>query len=475
MAQNPFADFAVAMEQQFYVPMYQGYRARVWALYGLLGFTLLVALLYLGLTVYDLERKQKFWVCRIVQRPQGRYLIVNQYLYYPFGCAITSILWVAGYVPFLESIFLRHAKGTWSFYWVYLHMVPAYIHAFLTTAIVLGGANLMATPGGSRHLLPPWISNGLLISTPFLVVIVVVPSVRAGDAWRRGDDVWEGLFAEVKRNATTFASEGTQLSSVDYQSTIQSLTSRVATALQPLLDVFNSRARITMILMLVGAVFLLLFNILGAVTIVFRLRRSNSSQQIVRAGAPVVAPLAPFAHNSDSDDDKETKAPSSTELQRSRTQDWREGADLEPALDESSNQKGSRLPWDVTLFYLCTIPFAGVFIIYASWILSPATPFSNQGSATEFAATGIVWSKSFLDAVGLSALLIKRLADLRKATTPAYAAELPLPVQTRRKSSTTSFTADFPYRYRLRDDEEPVEAEEQPPQTLDQIVADAKE
>lgn len=33
--------------------------------------TLLVALMYLALTVYDLKRKQKFWIVRIVQRPQG--------------------------------------------------------------------------------------------------------------------------------------------------------------------------------------------------------------------------------------------------------------------------------------------------------------------------------------------------------------------------------------------------------------------
>lgn len=152
------------------------------------------------------------------------------------------------------------AAGTWSFYWVYLHMIPAYIHAFLTTAIVLGGANLMASRGPSRHLLPPWVSNGLILSAPFLAVIVIVPSIRAGEAWKQGDDVWEQLFAEVKGNATTFAAEGTQVSSVDYQSTIQSLTAQVTSALKPLTEVFNSRARITMILMLVGAIFLLVVS-----------------------------------------------------------------------------------------------------------------------------------------------------------------------------------------------------------------------
>lgn len=95
----------------------------------------------------------------------------------------------------------------------------------------------------------------------------------------------------------------------------------------------------------------------------------------------MVAPLAPFANNAGPDYEKSVSEPISTELQRSRTQDWREGTDLAPAQDEASAEKGSRLPWDVTLFYLCTIPFAGTFILYASWILSPATPFSNQGSA----------------------------------------------------------------------------------------------
>lgn len=178
----------------------------------------------------------------------------------------------------MESIFVRHAKGesisgrrrmhfsksfragTWSFYWVYLHLVPAYIHAFLATAIVLGNANLMASRGPSRHLLPPWLSNGLILSSPFLALIVIVPSVRAGEAWKRGDGVWEDILAQVKSNATTFAAEGTPLSSAEYQSTIQSLTALVASSMQPLLDIFNSRARITMSLMLTGAVFLLLVS-----------------------------------------------------------------------------------------------------------------------------------------------------------------------------------------------------------------------
>jgi hypothetical protein len=89
--------------------------------------------------------------------------------------------------------------------------------------------------------------------------------------------------------------------------------------------------------------------------------------------------------------------------------------------------------------------------------------------------TGIVWSKSFLDSVGLTALLIKRLANLRKASKPAYSAELPLPAQTRRRSSTSSFTADFPYRYRLRDDEDPVPTEDPPAATLQQVVAEGRE
>lgn len=72
-----------------------------------------------------------------LSRRVGRYAIVNQYLYYPLGCAVTSIsasqlpwsaegsvatlkltvpfplptVWLAGYIPFVQSIFIEHARG----------------------------------------------------------------------------------------------------------------------------------------------------------------------------------------------------------------------------------------------------------------------------------------------------------------------------------------------------------------------------
>lgn len=126
-------------------------------------------------------------------------------------------------------------------------------------------------------------------------------------------------------------------------------------------------------------------NIIGAITIVFRLRQSSiNTSQIVPRGAPIVAPLQPFAATP-SEDGKTLQDPfgaGAAGLHRSRTQEWREGMDLGGGEVEPSEENGgSRLPWDVTLFYLTTIPFATVYIMYASWILSPDTPFAHQKAA----------------------------------------------------------------------------------------------
>lgn len=85
-------------------------------------------------------------------------------------------------------------------------------------------------------------------------------------------------------------------------------------------------------------------NIVGAITLVFRLGRSRSSQ-IVPRDAPVVAPLAPLV-----------LSPMSEKKQI----DWDLDNDVPqlPTAQEDEVTKLEKLPWTVTLFYLCTIPFS---------------------------------------------------------------------------------------------------------------------
>ena len=84
-------------------------------------------------------------------------------------------------------------------------------------------------------------------------------------------------------------------------------------------------------------------NLIGAVTLVFRLGRSGTAQ-IVPRDAPVVAPLAPLALTPPVDEEKKIEL-----------EDLGDVVELKIPRDEL---KAEKLPWTVTLFYLCTIPFS---------------------------------------------------------------------------------------------------------------------
>lgn len=171
----------------------------------------------------------------------GRYIVLNQYIWYPVGCIVTCCVWIA-YIASIRHMQYsgRPERVTW---WITLHPCPAFFHLYITSFIVIGAANLATSrrDAPSHHPLPPWLMNGmLLVVAPLMATCAIIPAIFAALTFDQLMDVALDITASLRRNAATY----TPTSAAESGRLIQALLADIGVQLHSFNDTFWYRLRV---------------------------------------------------------------------------------------------------------------------------------------------------------------------------------------------------------------------------------------
>ncbi|KAM0754355.1 hypothetical protein T439DRAFT_321402 [Meredithblackwellia eburnea MCA 4105] len=448
---NPYVIFEESLIEGMYPPMRQGYEGRAHAFMGLLGGTIALSLLYLFLTLKRTRKLGKdIWFMKVIKQSQGHYLVCNQYFVYPIGVILSCIVWI---VYISQNVAWRTQKidPRNCFYWMTMApTIPAFFMTYTTTFAVLSGANLASSRRSipSHHVMSPKVANGIFLLLPLFITALFVTSARAGGAFRHVFVLWEHLFEQTQRQAADYTGPG---DGSDVQSVVQSLGLQEMKILTAPYRDFLEFQRVNMITNLVCFGSLLILNLTG-IGLITALRMTRNARLVSR-NAPLVAPLGPLATESNSNSNASSPSlinipagSSTVNLSRTvthtdgrsfattakgkeaeRDKEWYEdphavmGGTDGPSGDGGAKLGGQRLEWDITLFYFGVAPVVLIFISYASWILAQTELSYANANTLELFTAGIPWTYSGIAALSLSALIIKRVVDLRSRPKPAPA------------------------------------------------------
>ncbi|KAI5474461.1 hypothetical protein MNV49_003235 [Pseudohyphozyma bogoriensis] len=401
--QNPYAWVQTTLVAQMYPPFTGGFKGRTAGLLVLLVFVIAVSAVYLWLQVRDAKKETKrelwnpLWAVRVVDRPAGRYLAINQYLLYPI-CSIASAgLWIAFAIR-VYYMFGKQGSPTTLFLWMPMMWIPFYISAAITTFAVLAGANLSSVGSQPRsHKLSPLVHNALFVFLlPITVAGMAGVGIWAGIGWKHFAVSWQNTYDAASLAAAQW--NGTVNAALDDE-----LQQKAVVRLAYVAE-FLYRESTCMKVYIAGAGCLVVINAIGGFVLLSKLRGSPDGT-IVPIDQPIVARLAPLNStetlNKDSDPFEDI-AIDPAALQRSL------------ASNVTLPTRLKRLDWDVTLFFLSVVPACLAFIAYCSWIILRFLQLMADGRQLEFFCTGIIWIYAALAGASLTAMVIKKLVTRRE-------------------------------------------------------------
>ncbi|GAA5825101.1 hypothetical protein JCM11251_006099 [Rhodosporidiobolus azoricus] len=396
---NPFTDMQQFIHDQMYPRFAGGFTARVAVLLALLACVFLISLLYLFVTIRDTRQKgRKVWLVRLVRRPAGRYVVANQYLFYPLLSIILSAVWIA-YTAYCYDMFgPTQGNPRRLVYFLTLGWLPFFALLSITTFSTTSSANL-ASRGRNpdTHRLPPWATAILFfILVPVLIGIVLGTGIWTGTRWHRFASRWQEAYdylgAEAKRFNGTVDPVAAQ--------TASGLLMARCRAIPP----FNHAQFATSMIYVVAAAVLIVLNLFSGIYLLSTLRQMDDRHLVVPRGTPLVAPLQPIPLSTG-----RVTTPADITAGKGRAVWEREG--------EASQLKLHRLRWDVVLFFMSVVPFCATFIGYEAWFGTRFVEITMDPGLLEFAILGMIWIYAFLSLLILGALTLKTLLTLRTANT----------------------------------------------------------
>lgn len=167
------------------------------------------------------------WLFRLIRRPAGHYLVLNQYSAYPIFALILAVgeslesssslkvryltcphltAWIVRTLLLWRMFGGAHASPHPLFLLWNLMWLPLLLHLSTTTFAVLSGANL-ASQGRqpNSHRLSPFVANGI-----FFVLVIVVSFVVLGTGlwsglkWQRFSEVWSLAYEKLGEAAASY-------------------------------------------------------------------------------------------------------------------------------------------------------------------------------------------------------------------------------------------------------------------------------
>lgn len=158
----------------------------------------LVACVYIFLLSLDNKRKgRKSWAARVVQRPAGRYLVLNQYMVYPAFAVILACLWLPYTIVIYRIFGGAHCNPDPLFFLIALIWCPFFLHLATCTFAVLGAGNLAqsGSDGPNSHPLGPKTANSIyLVLTPIVLLMITGVGIWTGYEWREFARSWTDAY-----------------------------------------------------------------------------------------------------------------------------------------------------------------------------------------------------------------------------------------------------------------------------------------
>ncbi|KAM0746754.1 hypothetical protein T439DRAFT_108401 [Meredithblackwellia eburnea MCA 4105] len=384
---NPFAYVQHRLVLEMYPPFASGFKARTVVLLTLQSLVILMSLIYIPLQLREQKRHRRdIWVVRLIERPQGRYIVLNQYLLYPIFSIVVATLWIA-LTCYVWEMFGQQGNPVNLFYWTGMMWIPLYLHLALTTLSVLSAANL-ASKGSkpNTHMLPPWAANGLFVLfIPVVVGGILGTGIWAGSGWYSFGESWLKAY-----NALGVAAE-------DFSPTADTTLEQgmIKELLENRLSEFHRfvpRQRAATWVYVASASLLIIINLVGGFKLLATLRRVSGAG-LIPADTPIVAPLAPFSDS-----------------QLESVPDYFNRTDLTIERELTVKDAGDRLKrleWDTILYFLAVVPACTAFIVYSVWLTKELWHVLSSAILLEFACLGMVWIYTALVAGSLLAMILK--------------------------------------------------------------------
>ncbi|GEM08791.1 proteophosphoglycan ppg4 [Rhodotorula toruloides] len=364
---------------------------------------IIVSFAYLAVTVRDVRRKGRdIWVIKVVERPAGRYLALNQYLFYPSLTVALSAVWIA-YDAYVYGMFGPAQGNPRSlFYWLTLCWLPFFALLAATTYSITSAANL-ASRGRQphSHRLGPFTSAAMFtVLFPVLLGLVLAVGIWTGSRWHRFASRWEEAYQFLGQQAAAYTGGAPDPARVQQADAM--LGARCATAMKA-----KDALLTNSIVYIVAAAVLVALNLFSGIYLLSTLRYIVDRQLIVPRGTALVAPLQPLRSSTPNGADA-TLADVNEVGQPIAA--WEAAAEA-----EVTKLKMHRLRWDVTLFFMSVVPSCLAFIGYTAWLGTQMIAIMSDPRKYEFATLGMIWIYAFVSLVCLSALTVKTFLSLRLA------------------------------------------------------------
>ncbi|KAK4054977.1 hypothetical protein OIO90_003318 [Microbotryomycetes sp. JL221] len=417
---NSYLQAQQSLLMEMYPPFKPGFKTRTIILVVILVLVIVMSLLFLWTSNLETRRRNREpWTVRVIQRPAGRYLVLNQYRTYPICAIVLSALWIAYTFAVYNMFGGQYAKPYSLFFWIPINYIPFFCLLSTTTFAVLSGANL-ASQGTkpNSHRLGPILANSVyIVLIPLIVVTISTTGIWTGLKWKSFGHAWEDAYLALGQAGQQF--NGT----VDWQ-----LNYQIQNLLQHRYDTYNSFEQsqyVCTVVYVLSACCLILINVTGGFYLLATLRsvgQGPNRNVPVPRNLPLVAPLEPFKSDKvgppnsiDStrlnivessviedvkDEPKETglqdmlSSSSPVIVNKSRRPTWilaSSGSTIQQGCGNHTTQtKLKRLQWDVLLqpAFCITLISLSVLTVKSIWILNSRSNLVKQRRQDMFESVG---------------------------------------------------------------------------------------
>ncbi|GAA5858527.1 hypothetical protein JCM8547_007346 [Rhodosporidiobolus lusitaniae] len=432
---NPYADFAAYLDRLVHLRLQAHHSSSIIVLIAFTAYAILLSIVYFFGHWRRMRKERKpLWFARIVQRPQGKYIALNQAVASSIVNFCVFILWLA-YLVYLQQLWEGSStSGRNYLYFLDVSHCILLIPLFLVTFLVISAGNLTTHRNGEHPLGPKLVNSLLVVIFPALFILLFVPSIIAGHAYHDFIELASSLEDGARQTASSWNSAAS-----DRQAAVRDILNTTFTVLNPSRDSALSLQRNTRIIMVVVFSVLLIVNLLGFVFVLRHLRQTKSGQLVMHKTS-VVAPLATHPHaQSASPADAvsislERDSPISGgkgTFGRTLTRTGTVRADADPLTveqeeygrGETRRDEQTRPPWDVMINYFCVPLICALVIAFVSWaIKSYASTTAFNGTTTiEIASASVIWAYTIVNITTTTALIIKKLREAHAAPAPQFA------------------------------------------------------
>ncbi|GAA6014561.1 hypothetical protein JCM10207_001645 [Rhodosporidiobolus poonsookiae] len=263
--ENPFSVFYWSIRGLLNPSPTAGFRTRLFVLFALAGYGLVLSMVYLvTLGLEYRRRKRRFWLWRLVTRPNGRYIVGNQHVIFAL-CAFISCPILIGYFNNTRRVVLLLKFQQRAFFWRTLVWIPLILHAWLSSWANLQAAILSSQKATNQHLLSPIVANTVYVAGIIVVLVpIAVLDALSGSAWRM---VWMRAL-DLKAVLLLNRDSWTDMSAEAAAQVIEPSLQRVNDELQ----FFGKMQRATSALYVLGMLVIIAVN-LGGLGLLFTLRK----------------------------------------------------------------------------------------------------------------------------------------------------------------------------------------------------------